>query len=404
MEYKNKLLQASFRGISFGVQDIETTLGRRTVLHEYPLRDDPYSEDLGRKAREFSINAFVINKNDYAASKALASVLEDFDTPGTLVHPTLGAIQVVPTSCRHRYSNQEGAIEYFNVSFTETLGNNFPNVVIDTQSFARRSVNQFLTDSTSYFSSKFGVSGYSDFIANAAIDKLEQFSTKFRGLVNFGSARNGNPTNYSKLIARLNDFESNIPDLVFTPDELANEVNNLNKDLNASFTDDLELAMLIQRRLWEYGDDFLVIIGTTNLRDVERQNQQQLILLVRNSVLAEMVRNASLMNFASSEDAIATRDDIDTRGWEQLEELANDFDDAIYTSLLTTLNSMIQDIKQRSINAGSIRSFLITDPMPALKLAYQYLNDASRDDEIIDRNNIINPLYVPANTQIKVVV
>lgn len=403
MEYKSKLLQASFRGVTFGVQDIETTLGRRSVLHEYPMRSEPWSEDLGRKAREFSINAFIINRNDFANSKALASVLEDFDTPGTLVHPTLGAIQVSPTTCRHRYSNQEGGVEYFSVSFTETLGNNFPNVSIDTQSFARGRVTKLLTDSRSFFSSKFKVAGYSDFIANAAIDKLKQFSIKFRGLVNFGSAKNGNPTQYSKLIARLNDFTGNIPTLVYTPPELAEQINNLNRDLNSSFINDLALAMLIQRRLWEYGDDFLVVVGTSAMRDVERVNQEQIILLVRNSVLAEMIRNASLMGFASAEDAIQIRDDIDNRAWGQLDTLADDFDDAIYTSLLTTLNSMIQDIKQRTITAKPTRTYLIKDPMPALKLAYQYLNDASRDSEIIARNNIINPLYIPANTRLKVV-
>lgn len=403
MDYKSKLLPASFRGISFGVRDINTTLGRRTVLHEYPMRDEPYAEDLGRKAREFSINAFVMNPNDYTASKALAAALEDYSIPGTLVHPTLGAIQVVPKDCTHTYSSNEGGIEYFSVTFVETLGNNFPNISINTQSFARNTANAFLIDSASFFASKFRVSGYADFVATAAIANVRRFTTKFRGLINFGSARNGNPQQYSKLIANLNKFSANIPSLVFNPQQLADDLNQLNKDLNASFVANLKLAMLIQARLWEFGDDFGAVIGTTNLREIERINQEQIIILVKNSVIAEMVRIVSQMNFPSEDDAIETRDAVDEKGWELLEVLANSFDDTIYTSLLETLNSMIQDVKNRSANAANVRTYVTRDKLPALRLAYEYLEDASKDQEVIDRNDIVNPLFVPTNSFIKVV-
>lgn len=47
MSWKNKLRPASFRGASFGVESHQTEQGRRTQVHEYPGRDDPYVEDLG---------------------------------------------------------------------------------------------------------------------------------------------------------------------------------------------------------------------------------------------------------------------------------------------------------------------------------------------------------------------
>lgn len=403
MNYKSKLLPASFRGVNFGVKDINTTMGRRTVLHEYPLRNDPYAEDLGRKAREYTINAFVMNPDDYSASQDLASALEDYDTPGTLVHPTLGAIQVVPKECTHTYSSTEGGIEYFQVIFVETSGNNLPSTTLDTQGFARSSANALLSSSAQYFASNFKVAGYADFLADAAIQNLNTFAAKFRGLINFGSARNGNPGQYSKLIASLNDFTTDIPNLVFTPQELADRLNQLNKDLNASFVANLGLAMLIQSRLWEYGDDFAVIIATTNLRLIQGNNQDLIIYLVKASVIAEMVRNVSQMIFLSEEDATSVRDSVDEKGWALLEELADNFQDDIYTSLLTTLNAMIQDVSTRTENAASVRTYLTKDKLPVLRLAYEYLDDASMDQAVIDRNQIINPLFVPNGTPIKVV-
>jgi prophage DNA circulation protein len=44
---------ASFRGVIFHVETGGKSSGRRTVTHEYPKRDDPYAEDMGRVARHF---------------------------------------------------------------------------------------------------------------------------------------------------------------------------------------------------------------------------------------------------------------------------------------------------------------------------------------------------------------
>ena len=43
------LRPASFRGVAFEVGSHSESGGRRVELHEYPLRDAPYAEDLGKK-------------------------------------------------------------------------------------------------------------------------------------------------------------------------------------------------------------------------------------------------------------------------------------------------------------------------------------------------------------------
>lgn len=403
LQYKNKLQDPSFRGVTFGIQDINTTIGRRSILHEYPNRNDPYAEDLGRKAKEFQINGFVMCPNDFTQSKAVQSAFSDYSTPGTFVHPTMGQFQVVVRDGSFRFTNQEGGIEYFTVTLIETLGNNFPNVSVDTQSKIRNSVNSLLNTANNYFASSFKVAGYPDFLAQNAVSNLNSFSTKFRGLINFGSARNGNPTAYSKLIASLNDFNAEIPTIVNDPLRLAQTINQLNSDLNNSFSNNLKLAMLIQSRLYEYGIDFLIILPTTNLREIEGNNQDQLIYLIRASVIAMMVRNVSLMDFASADDAIEMRDSIDAKAWPLLQTLANTFNDDIYNSLTDVVTAMVQDIRIRSTNSATTRTYQIADSLPALVLAYEFLGDASQDSALVARNNVANPLFVPANSEVKVV-
>ncbi|WP_431355959.1 DNA circularization N-terminal domain-containing protein, partial [Algimonas porphyrae] len=51
MSWRDQLEKASFRGVPFHVSRSGGEVGRRVQLTEYPLRDRPYAEDLGRKAR-----------------------------------------------------------------------------------------------------------------------------------------------------------------------------------------------------------------------------------------------------------------------------------------------------------------------------------------------------------------
>jgi prophage DNA circulation protein len=84
--------QASFRGIIFHVETGTKMGGRRTVVHEYPKRNDPYSEDMGMQAQRFSFQGYLIYRPDNAVYNyvrqrvALYSALEQ-DGPGLLKHP-----------------------------------------------------------------------------------------------------------------------------------------------------------------------------------------------------------------------------------------------------------------------------------------------------------------------------
>ena len=63
MSWRDRYLTASFRGVEFKVQKHDATFGRRQVVYEYPQRDTPSTEDLGRRARELSLDAYVIGED-----------------------------------------------------------------------------------------------------------------------------------------------------------------------------------------------------------------------------------------------------------------------------------------------------------------------------------------------------
>jgi DNA circularisation protein N-terminus len=66
--WRRKLRLASFKGQPFYVEQQGRTSGRRTVVHQYPKRDLPYSEDMGREALHYAMTGYLLMAPNYVAS------------------------------------------------------------------------------------------------------------------------------------------------------------------------------------------------------------------------------------------------------------------------------------------------------------------------------------------------
>ena len=123
---------ASFRGVPFRTTDSDTGVGRRNEVHEYPMRDLPYADDLGR-AREFQVNGYVVGENYLQERDALIEALEAYG-PGELIHPKYGMLNVVVLGrVSIRESHTEGGIARFAITFAEAGENTFPRAATSTQ-------------------------------------------------------------------------------------------------------------------------------------------------------------------------------------------------------------------------------------------------------------------------------
>ncbi|NDO83955.1 hypothetical protein CJP72_25475 [Citrobacter sp. NCU1] len=117
---------ASFRGVPFKVAEDEATFGRRTVPHEYPLRDVPYTEDMGRKVRRYSVSAYVIGSDFMAQRDRLLTALEQGGS-GTLIHPFYGSLTVnVDGDITFRHSRDNGGMCEISLKFIESGQLSYP--------------------------------------------------------------------------------------------------------------------------------------------------------------------------------------------------------------------------------------------------------------------------------------
>lgn len=135
-----RLIGASFRGVPFFVQSAELSGGRRTVTHEFPFRSEPFVEDLGRKARGFTVEGYVLGENYLFAKLALITELE---APGVgeLEHPHYGTRRVMVDVFRVRETTRDGGMASFSIDFIETPAQPAqPTVVPDASATALASV------------------------------------------------------------------------------------------------------------------------------------------------------------------------------------------------------------------------------------------------------------------------
>lgn len=85
---------ASFRGVPFKTVEYSGNFGRRTVVHEYPYRTEPWVEDLGQKARRTTIHGRILGDDVGKQTAALINAVQK-EGPGRLLHPTFGILDAV---------------------------------------------------------------------------------------------------------------------------------------------------------------------------------------------------------------------------------------------------------------------------------------------------------------------
>lgn len=127
MSWRDKLQTASFRGVKFGVSGSDVTGGRRSILFEFPARDIPYTQDLGKKAKTFSVTGFVVGSDYLGKRDNLINAL-DKKGSGELVHPYYGKLTVQAGEYTIRESADGGGFAEFTMAFSQSEKIQFTNI------------------------------------------------------------------------------------------------------------------------------------------------------------------------------------------------------------------------------------------------------------------------------------
>ena len=128
--WRGKLRPASFGGARFHCDSNSRESGRRIVEHQFPKKDLPYAEDMGRMAREFSVRGYIVvfgydSEGDVLKRRnyldARDALMQRLETEGSsiLQLPTQPPQLVVCTRYRMSEEDRAGGFCVFDMTFQE---------------------------------------------------------------------------------------------------------------------------------------------------------------------------------------------------------------------------------------------------------------------------------------------
>lgn len=390
------LRPASFRGVPFGVDAGDIEAGRRTQVHEYPQRDQPWVEDLGRATRTISITAFVVGADYVNQANALLGAAEQAG-PGTLVHPWLGSMQVtLKDPARVSFDNGLG-VARISLSFVEAGTLEFPSADAATPVQSQQAAGALEDASQASLEATYSVDGEPDFVQASALDTLAAEFADFKTMVGqVGQDVLGYAATAGQYLALAQGFISD-------PRQLGQAV--------LGFLGLSSLANGVQR--WTN-----IVRAVTHLADNKRSqratsngyttptrftvvtNTQALQSHMRCVLLAQAVGASSLVG--------SKRDGATNPAYDDLVNLRNTLvaaldaeallpstSDTVYTALVNARAAVWQDLTTRSRDNARLASVTPPETVPAVVLAYNLYQDAARDLEIVGRNRLRHPGFVP---------
>lgn len=409
-----QLQNASFRGVPFQVNAADVEVGRRVQVHEYPQRDMPYTEDLGRATRAFTVEAFVVGQDYIAQANALIAAAEQ-EGPGTLVHPWLGSMQVsMKELMRVRFDASLGmAVVAF--SFVEGGELAFPSAADSTPKLSQIASDNLSFAGAESFADTFDVTGFPQYVADLAgfnIAKTFGFASTLGGsfpalggwakqLGGYATAAQGLLGLPSTLGAQIMDwFDMSSIVASLSLGSAATGPTFATATAAAPVTDPLAAMALGIVNLAGNGgaggilNAPLPVLTATPARQQSVVNNAAINAVVRRAMLAQAVGISSQVDATVQTTAHAVRNALCKAL--DLESLVAD--DGSYEALQAARRAVWTDMTARASGGARLLDFTPPDVMPALVLAYDRYEDAGRAVELAERNRINHPGFVPART------
>lgn len=416
MSWKDSLRPASYRGLAFFVEGHESGFGRRQVTHEFPQRDEPFTEDLGRRAREYSVEAYLLG-DEYPAQRDKIIAACETAGPGELVHPYLGNLQVECTGLRVSETSAEGRICKLRLTFIEAGQAQYPTESTDATRAVSSAANDVIDAAKSGFLDRFLTKGSPSFVVDAATGQLSDLS----GLL---SSLPVNPMAEAQAVAdfvgRVRALATDALDLVTDPSRMADAILDVIGDVRDIFG--TRAGSVLDTLRDGYAEAYSGPTDTPS-RQQQRDNTDALSALVRRSALAEQAKVA-VERAASSASAVAAQQGdagapIDASLFQTREDAIaarNALTDAIDTEMEEPTTSDVEFVELGGLRAEVVngvpspglrlpRVAEVTPPatLPSLVVSHQFYGTAARAVEIAERNKARYPGFLPGAQPLQVI-
>lgn len=428
MGWRDDYRPGAFRGVPFHLKNSTRTGGRRTVLNEYPLRDKPDTQDMGRKARQFNLVMTVIGQDYMAQRDQLIEALEAFG-PGTLMHPFYGEMYVaVLGDYSIEESTEQGGVARISVTFVEA--GELPQV--DARLLAldlNWASDSAATDALAAFEGDWSVLDHAGFVADEALAMLEEASAmvgdayaaaeglansaigKMQGLtgdvLSAGGLLNG-AGSFNTLFGRVT---GSFQQLILSPGNLGLSLLSLVRGMTTGLSP--FAAFKAMTALFNIGSKAKAVSSkgyVTPARTQQAANQAAVYTLIERIAVTEAVRLASGrpltadgkvlpgLVYENLDQAVSVRDTIVA----ELDRQQLQATPESYGGLVKLTALLVADMNNRAATLRPLARYQTLITMPALLIAHRLYGDARRAEEIVSRNRIAHPGFVAGGQLLEV--
>ncbi|GFM51462.1 2-hydroxyacid dehydrogenase [Pseudomonas cichorii] len=440
--WRDRLMPASFRGIGFFVDTDSVPVGRKGQLHEFPQRDEPYFESLGKESQIYTMEAFLVGDDCFERRDRLLEALEARGA-GELVHPWLGRMQVQVGGCILKHNRAEGGVVRLSLKFYPDQPLRFPTSTVNTRRQLVQASDGLLASALKRYKAVMSVvdaariniqalrstlSGifaviqrqftpfmtiYSDVtslvhsLVNAPLTLSTMFSSFF---ASFDGDSSSSSTGSSASFNASTGAGSSTGTNAGTATSASASGNSSSVNYRATISDATQQAESIAsiNQVNQGGglDTGSTAQATANLI------QDALLVKVARVVASMPVATAAVPIIATpslehqvvmpvdraqvpvADDVIELRDTLSSAIW----EASLKADPEHYLVLNTLRQALIRHLNAVAASGVRLVDIKVAEPLPALVLAYRRFGDATRLTEVVQRNRVQHPGFLPPGT------
>ena len=403
MNWRDRLLPASFRGVGFWIDQAKTPVGRKGQLHEYPQRDLPYFEDLGQQAKTHDITAFIIGADCLEQRDKLLKALEAGS--GELVHPWLGRLQVKVGECDMTHTRQDGGLVTFTLKFYPDKPLPFPTATVSTQKV---------------------LLAKADTLLGSAVSRFEEVIVRIQaariGINNLRNSLTGVFDVIKEQLKPLIAQYKEITELVRAVKELPKEVAAEFKGLLGDIKELKEFAKEGYRGVIADVSQQLEAIRKADAPKITTGKDtnaaaQAMADLVQDTLIVKVAQWVASMPVATKPVKLLSTPSLDQQSkqpisrqevpaTDDLQALQKDLVEALqmaknkagpahYQAISDVQDALVAHLKAVASSGVRLVTKSFQESLPALVVAYKQFADATRVTEVVQRNGPTNPLYLP---------
>lgn len=395
MAWKDRLRPASFRGIPFFIETSQYTSGRRVTFHEFPDRELPYAEDLGRVGRTFRVDGHILG-DDYFEQKDRMIEAAEKQGPGELIHPYFGTRFVQCGAFSIDEDTKEGRIAKITFQFFEAGDNRFPKSVEDKEQILSDKVDLAKQAAKGEFDDNFSIAGLPGFAVTSAREAVEKAADAFQDAT---KGLQATIEGIADLAFNIRNLKAEALDLLQSPSLLSSRL----LDSLSLLENALELPegkLQAKKELFVFAPNTVVKAVSTPTRQKEQANLDLLQNFIRRAAIVDAVNVAPTVEFVSVDEATAERNELRDAIDEQL--LTTD-DDDVFQTLKDVNAQLVSVLPDVDADLPNVQTIQIESTTPALLVAYDQFQNPDAEQDIINRNNIRHPGFVIGGTELEVI-